>query len=89
VSDHILTDATHAVMTRKYFDALPEYSLSIPTGVTIGKRWKRVEPFVDDGTPKTWFMGEYAEEPDQVTYPGMVQILRRLILIVDESPHGV
>ena len=29
------------VLTREQFDALGEYSCSLPTGVTVGKRWKR------------------------------------------------
>lgn len=45
------------------FDALLDYSCSIPTGVIIGKRWKRGEPY---GNPTQWFMGEYvaSDEPE-------------------------
>ena len=28
-------------LTQKEFKELPEYSLTVPTGVTIGKQWKR------------------------------------------------
>ncbi|GAH84170.1 unnamed protein product [marine sediment metagenome] len=28
-------------LTKEQFDALPEYSTSIPTGTTAGKQWKR------------------------------------------------
>jgi len=49
------------------FDALPEYSCSLPTGTTIGKRWKRGEPY---GQPTRWLLGEYVEHAD----PGKVGI---------------
>ncbi len=54
-------------LTEAEFDALPDYSCTIPTGVIIGKRWKRGEPF---GRPTRWFMGEYREyvppDPEKV-----------------------
>jgi hypothetical protein len=40
----ILLDETHALLTQAQFDALPEYSYSVPTGVIPGKTWKRLEP---------------------------------------------
>lgn len=39
-------------MTQKEFDAVLEYSSSIPTGTDLGKKWKRR---CTDG----WVMGEY------------------------------
>jgi hypothetical protein len=36
-----IVDDETAVMDREYFEALGEYSMSMPTGVFIGKRWKR------------------------------------------------
>ncbi len=46
-----------ALLTKAELDALPEYSWSIPTGVTPGKRWKRDE---NDGRgSKAWMLGEY------------------------------
>lgn len=58
-------------------DGLPEYSLTLPTGTTIGKRWKRdnnafkrpvrVEIlgllFVLPWPPE-WWIGEYVEHAD-------------------------
>lgn len=44
-------------LTQSEFAALPEYSHSVPTGTTIGKRWKaklRGE--------NNWWMGEYVRE---------------------------
>jgi len=74
----ILTDDTHALMNRPDFDALPEYSCSVPTGVVIGKRWKRGEPYV--GPRDTWFLGEYVEVPGR---PDLARILFREIVIDD------
>ncbi|HVI00898.1 MAG TPA: hypothetical protein VM869_19410 [Enhygromyxa sp.] len=43
----------HTVMLTNYeFRRLPEYSLTVPTGVTIGRRWRRC-----DGD--RWLLGEY------------------------------
>lgn len=45
-------------MTGAEFDALPEYSASLPTGTTIGRQWKvnRV------GLAPHWWMGMYTRE---------------------------
>lgn len=43
------------LITKKEFEALPEYSASIPTGTTPGKRWKCS---CNDGK---WKIGEYGE----------------------------
>jgi len=37
----ILVDDTYAVMTQRDFDALHEYSGTMPSGVYPGKMWKR------------------------------------------------
>lgn len=51
-----------AQMTQAAFDALLEYTTTLPTGKTIGKRWKR---YLFAGPAKgTWVMGEYVEDPD-------------------------
>ena len=34
-------DDKTAVMDKEYFDALGDYSMSLPTGTYVGKRWKR------------------------------------------------
>lgn len=61
-------------LTRGEFDGLGEYSCSLPTGVRIGKRWKRnLNAYVSeyahldffDGAPavivqpEVWVVGEY------------------------------
>lgn len=51
-------------LTPREFAALPEYSCSLPTGTTIGKRWKRLDGSHDHrfkaagGQPR-WMVGEY------------------------------
>lgn len=46
------------------FDALLEYSTTLPTGTTLGKKWKCRRPYRDDGKPPNWYLGEYVEDPD-------------------------
>lgn len=40
-SGQCIVDEKTAVMDKEYFEALGEYSASLPTGTYIGKRWKR------------------------------------------------
>jgi hypothetical protein len=53
-------------LSRAEFDALLDYSASIPTGTTIGKKWKRRNDYYDES--KGWVMGEYFDigEKDSV-----------------------
>jgi hypothetical protein len=69
----MLTDETHAVMERHELDSLLEYSYSVPTGTTIGKRWRRMIAF-------TWYLGEYTADPSG--HPDRVVIKWREILLV-------
>jgi len=64
--------------TTKAFDALLEYSCSLPTGVFIGKQWKRNLNFRTNKPPK-WLLGEYTEHPD----PDRAYIEWRDIEVVD------
>lgn len=41
------------VLSQAELNSLPEYSWSLPTGTTIGKRWKCLHRH------SGWFMGEY------------------------------
>ena len=80
----MLVDDTHALMSWAEFDELGEYSLSLPTGTTIGKRWKRDLLWQQRGVGLWqmhvgWSMGEYAES----SKPGCVAIVWRRIIIVD------
>lgn len=75
-----------AVLTRKQFDALLEYSCSLPTGTTIGKQWKCRRPYIDDGNPPDWYLGEYVEDPNpEYRQKGYVGIKWRKIEI-KETP---
>ena len=62
------------VLTTPEFEALPEYSCSLPTGQTIGKRWKRK---CRDPNGEVWMLGEYVEDPE----PGMIGIRWRRIKV--------
>lgn len=57
------------ILTRAEFDALPEYSASLPTGTTVGKRWKRLNgvhdyEFMASGGEPVWMIGEFVEIGD-------------------------
>lgn len=41
-------------LTQKELDNLPDYSISLPTGKTTGKQWKRKHG-------NGWIMGEYGK----------------------------
>lgn len=54
------------VISREELRKLPEYSCSLPTGTTIGKRWrrdvlsnKRYHRVIPADTPPEWMIGEY------------------------------
>jgi hypothetical protein len=44
-------------LTQEEFDKMDEYSCSVPTGTTLGKRWKCKRDYFD--ASKGWLMGEY------------------------------
>ena len=87
-------------LTQKEFDALPEYSISIPTGTTPGKLWKRhIFTFLIDGAiysgghipsghkpiQDDWWLGEYQQPVN-----GQIEIKWRLIVIKNnEIPSRV
>jgi hypothetical protein len=65
-----------AVMDVAYFDALLEYSSSLPTGTFVGKRWKRRVPYVvTPGVTPVWYLCEFVEHLD----PELVGIVSRRI----------
>ncbi len=68
-------------LTQEEMDALSDYSCTIPTGTTIGKKWKRREPYRDDqGPPFYWYTGEYVPHPD----PELMGIKWRRIQIISK-----
>ena len=72
--ESIAIDDTHALMTTATFNALSDYSLSIPSGVYEGKMWRRHDNL------RTWLLMWYgpADDPDKCS------INHRVILIADE-----
>lgn len=67
-------------MTRTEFDELDEYSATHPTGVRVGKRWKRHDGAYDPACKKpVWIVGEYVElfgRPNCVTVKWRVPVIR-------------
>lgn len=64
-----IEDAEIAIMDGTYFDGLAEYSCSMPSGVYIGKRWKRNDTAYNhlrglSPAPSRWVMGEYEKTAD-------------------------
>jgi hypothetical protein len=55
-----MTNLPTVELTDAEFDALPEYSCSLPTGPRIGFRFKRGEPY---GNPTCWYLAEVAPDP--------------------------
>lgn len=56
------------VITRQELENLLEYSTSLPSGVIVGKRWRRA---TRRGQPETnWLIGEYVES----VVPGHVSV---------------
>lgn len=52
------------VVSRAELGALLDYSCSLPSGTTVGKRWRRnVHAFRHDrvGAPAEWVIGEYVD----------------------------
>ena len=74
------------VLTKEQFDKLPEYSCSIPTGTTIGKKWKKNRYAFDPSArdPRTgniieeWYLHEYTKHSD----PKMVGISTKMIVAI-------
>lgn len=68
----VIIDDTHALMTKRTFDDLAEYSHSFPSGVYPGKMWK------SHLRDSTWVLRWYDEHTD----PKMCASHLRDILIV-------
>ena len=77
----IVTDVTHALMTRATLARLPEYSYSLPSGVSVGKMWRRMFRDGEFGPGVGWFLGWYAASDT----PDMCRICWRTVLVVDDS----
>ena len=55
------------VITFEALKDLLEYSRSLPTGTTIGKRWRRATKWSRHALETEWQIGEYVERPDPDT----------------------
>lgn len=66
-------------MTKKEFDELGEYSLTLPTSPSPGRRWKCAKPAFN---PKNWYLGEaFALPEDDPMHGKEVEIRWSLIQI--------
>ena len=77
----IEVDTTHALMSQRTFEQLCNYSGSIPSGVYVGKMWRRHDGLFDSRCPveeRRWMLCWYGPDKD----PKLCSIHRRLILIV-------
>lgn len=85
-ADAIVLDDTHALMEQAAFDALLDYSSSIPSGVYDGKMWKRRDGAYDQafkaagGTPE-WLLMWYGPSAD----PNKCAIHSRKIVILERT----
>lgn len=72
----------------KLKDQVGEYSCSIPSLTTIGKRWVRNENAYARrcAEPERWVLGEYLEHPDPAKREKLVRIRWTPIEIVDLPP---
>jgi hypothetical protein len=79
----ILVDNECAMMDRKTFEALSEYSASMPSGVYEGKMWRRHDGIFDQeflakGGKPSWLLVWFGRS----NKPGMVSVNSRPIVIV-------
>ena len=82
----IVIDDTSALMTRRVFNQLHEYSASFPSGVYPGKMWKRHDGGFDRqfrarGGKPTWKLVWFGNHPD----PKLVSNNFRAILIIEDG----
>lgn len=70
-ASEIAIDDEVAMMTAKTFEALAEYSCTIPSGKYAGKMWKLF-------TGKAWYLRWYEGDPQDPSY---LLIPNRLIVI--------
>lgn len=57
-------------ITFQAMEELPEYSCTVPTGVAVGKMWRRLDgsfdqDFLSAGGNPIWLIGRYEEAPAQ------------------------
>jgi hypothetical protein len=68
------------MLSIKEFEALPDYSCSLPTGTTVGKQWRRRTPYcIGQGIIHEFYLGEFVESYK----PGQIGIEWTRILLPD------
>jgi len=79
-------------MTQRQLDMLPVYNISTPSGVYIGKIWKKdlnkvagEDRYWKFPGPPKWLVCTFEEEPDQVTYPNTVKNGYYIPVITEKS----
>ncbi len=68
-------DDTYAMMTKESFDLLKNYSMSVPSGIYIGKMWK-----AQARISLVWYLRWYKEYPQD---PSKCIWDQRIILLCD------
>lgn len=75
-------------LSLREFEALPEYSTTLPTGTTPGKRWRRAVRPWRDSPSDDWRMGEYGQPyPEGHRYHGEIPIFWRDIIVRGLPPQ--
>jgi hypothetical protein len=67
------------MLSAREFESLLDYSRSLPTGQTVGKRWRREIYDTAPGSQATYVMGEYVES----LVPGKIGIEWTPIILPD------
>jgi hypothetical protein len=68
------------LLTSREFEALLDYSCSLPTGTTVGKQWRRRCPYsISAESVHRFYLGEYVE----CSIPGEIGIEWTEILLPD------
>lgn len=89
----MIIEHDRAFMTARELRSLLEYSTSLPSGTTAGKRWRRaVWPWRNKPNDE-WRLGEYGVPfPEGHKYHGEIPIIWRQIIVTDvprKWPAGV
>lgn len=75
-------------LTRAEFRDLLEYSTSLPTGQTPGKRWRRAIPAFGPGRAEEWWQGCFGEPyPEGHEHHGSIPIGWRRIRVLGSAPR--
>jgi hypothetical protein len=73
-------------MTRREFEALPNYSGSLPTGTTPGKSWRRAVRYGYQRPTDQWRRGTYGKPyPEGHPHAGQIPIIWQDIVIKDQG----